>query len=444
MFDARVDENLTAEREITDVASATFVAPSLNKQLSALSSPATITVVPTPQPPPPEADLATATSETVAPSPGGGDAVDSHILIEDRGPADATDVIMHATVPPGAVIDSVTTDQGSCSISGNEITCVVPHMDSGGSVDVNVVVVEPTADSAAGSTTEATATAAQFDPTPANNSAEASAPEPAPAGATQDAALAVDVHDSSATVPLGGTETESITITNNGPDTATAVDITDALGAAAELIAVNPGSASCAPGLPLQCTIATLPAGSSQTIALEVRPLRAGNLIEAATISGDQFDPLLATESALGAARITPRRTAARLRIVPVRPVRKAGQSVEFVVTAGLTKSVPGVKPKICVALPAGLRLISAPGATSGTSRLCWSLTDLISGRPQSFRFQARVSAVPSSGANFAVQGQLTGANFASTRAMGAVLAPPRVVACPSSAVTDPWARIAC
>jgi uncharacterized repeat protein (TIGR01451 family) len=445
-FDARVDENLTEQRDITDVASASFIAPSLNKQLSALSSPATITVVPTPVPPPPEADLATAQTETVAPAPAGaGDVVDSHIVIEDHGPADATDVIMHATVPPGSVIDSVTTDQGSCSISRNDITCVVPHMDSGGSVDVNVVVIEPTADSSTGSITEATATAAQFDPTPANNSAEASAPPPAPEGATPAAAsLAVDVRDSSTAVPLGGIETESITISNGGPDTATAVDVTDALDAAAELIAVNPGSASCSPGLPLQCTIDTLPAGSSQTIELEVRPLRPGRFIGAATVSGDQVNPHLASDFAMVAAAVTPRRTAARLRIVPVRPVTTAGQTVEFVVTAGVIKPIPGVEPKVCVALPSGLRLISGPGATTSASELCWALTDLMSGRAQSFRFRARVGAVPSSGANFAVQGRLTGKNFAPAGATAAVMAPPQVLACPSSAVADPWGRIAC
>jgi uncharacterized repeat protein (TIGR01451 family) len=444
-FDARVNENIAEEREITDVASATFIAPSLGKQLSALSSPATIKVVPTPLPPPPEADLATAQTETVAPAPAGGDAVDSHILIEDHGPADATDVVMHATVPPEAVIDSVTTDQGSCSISGNEITCVVPHMDSGGTVDVNVVVIEPTADTSTGSITEATATAAQFDPTPANNSTEASAPAPPPPGATPaEAALAVEVHDSSATAPLGGTETESITITNGGPDTATAVDITDALDAAAELIAVKPGSASCVPGLPLQCTIDALPAGSSQTIELEVRPLRPGRFIAAATVSGDQFNPHLASDFATVAAAVTPRRTAARLRIVPVRPVAKAGQTVEFVVTAGVTEPVPGVEPNVCVALPSGLRLTSAPGATSSASQVCWRLTDLMSGQPQSFRFRARVGAVPSTGVSFSVRGRLTGSNFAPTRATAALLAPPRVLACPSSAKPDPRGRLAC
>ena len=143
-------------------------------------------------------------------------------------------------------------------------------------------------------------------------------------------------------------------------------------------------------------------------------------------------------------ATITTRRTAARLRIVPVRPVTKAGQTVEFVVIAGVVKPVPGVMPKVCVALPSGLRLVSGAAATTSASRLCWTLTDLMSGRPQSFRFRARVGAVPSSGANFAVHGRLTGANFGATDAAAAVFAPPAVVACPSSVSADPWGRLAC
>jgi uncharacterized repeat protein (TIGR01451 family) len=312
-------------------------------------------------------------------------------------------------------------------------------------VDVNVVVIEPTADTSTGSITETTATAAQFDPNPGNNSAESAAPPPAPAGpAPAAAALAVDVHDSSATAPIGGKEIESITITNNGPDTATAVDVTDALGAAAELIAVNPGSASCAPGLPLHCTIDALPAGTSQTIELEVRPLRPGRFIAAATVSSDQYDPHLATDSAMAVAAITTRQTAARLRIVPVSPVTKAGQSVEFVVIAGVTKPAPGVQPKICVALPPGLRLLSAPSATTSASGLCWPLTDLLSGQPQRFRFRARVGTVPTSGASFAVRGRLTGSNFTPAGATAAELAPPSVVACPSSVSADPWGRSPC
>jgi hypothetical protein len=137
------------------------------------------------------------------------------------------------------------------------------------------------------------------------------------------------------------------------------------------VIAVNPGSAVCGSDTPLQCTIADLPAGSSETIEVELRPLERGRLIDAVSISDDQANVQLSDDFATTAATVTPRSTAARLRIVPVRPVATAGQVVEFVVIAGVTKPVPGVAPKICVTLPPGLRVTSAPGATASGSRVC-------------------------------------------------------------------------
>jgi uncharacterized repeat protein (TIGR01451 family) len=362
------------------------------------------------------ADVEIMQSETVAPSPSGGDVVDDHILIVDPGPDDATDVVLHDTVPAGTVIDSVTTDQGSCAISGTEITCVVPHMDAGGTVNVDVITHETTADAAAGSPSDATATAAGFDPTPANNAVDVPAPSSTPAAA----ALAVDIHETSRAVPLGGLETEAITITSDGPGTATGVDITAALNAAAEVIAIKPGSASCTSSTPLVCAIDALPEGATLTIELEVRPLRPGHLIDAVSVSDDQPNPLLARDFATTAAAVEPRRTAARLRIVPVQPVARAGQVVEFVVIADVTEAVPGVAPSICVTLPSGLRLTSAPSGSATPSRVCWQLTDLISGRAQSFRFRARVGQVPRSAATLSITGQLLGVNFTAARASAA------------------------
>jgi uncharacterized repeat protein (TIGR01451 family) len=263
-------------------------------------------------------DVVIMQSETVAPSPSGGDAVDDHILIVDPGSTDATDVVLHDAVPAGSVIDSVTTDQGSCSTSGTEITCVVPHMDAGGTVDVDVITHETTADATAGSPSDATATAAGFDPTPANNAEEAPAPLPSSGVAAAD--LAVDIDETSATVPLGGLETETITITNDGPGTATGVDITDGLDAAAEVIAVKPGSASCTSSRPLICTLDTLPVDASLTIELEVRPLRPGRLIDAVSVSDDEPNALLAHDFATSEATVKPR---TRISPRPAPPARK-------------------------------------------------------------------------------------------------------------------------
>jgi hypothetical protein len=61
-------------------------------------------------------------------------------------------VVFHDTVPAGATIESAAIDQGSCTVSATEVTCTVPHLDSGGTVEANIVIVEPPGDAMADST----------------------------------------------------------------------------------------------------------------------------------------------------------------------------------------------------------------------------------------------------------------------------------------------------
>jgi uncharacterized repeat protein (TIGR01451 family) len=442
-FEVRVDPNVTAEREIKNVAQASFIAPTLGKELSALSSETITRVTPGPISSEP-ADLAIAQSETVAPSASGTDLVDDHSTIENHGPGDATDVVLHDVVPPGATIESATVDQGSCSITATEVTCVISRLEGGGSAEVNVVIVEPAGDAVSGSRNDATVTASQFDPTPGNASDAETAPMPpaaAPGAPTID--LAVEDHESSQSVPLGGTLTKTITVINHGPGTATAVDLTDALSAATQLSAVKPGAATCTSTAPLHCTFASLAPGASATITLVLRPLRPGRLIDATAVSATEAETNYANNTAKIAATVTRRTTAARIRIVPVEPVAAANQLVEFVITIAVTKRTTAVMPTVCAALPKTLRLTAARGAIASRSRLCWKLTDLVSGRPRSFRFSARVRSVPRSGTALAVKTRLSGSNFITTRAAAVVQVPPRPVACTSS-INRPRARIVC
>jgi uncharacterized repeat protein (TIGR01451 family) len=390
------------------------------------------------------ADLAIAQSETVAPSTFGNDTVDDHITIENHGPGDATDVVLHDALPPGASVESATIDNGSCSASATEVTCVVSRLESGGSVEVNLVMLESGTDTAAGSRDEATVSAAQFDPRPAKDSEAVTAPMPPSGGpGAPSTDLAVADRQSSAQVPLGGILSETIRVVNNGPDAATGVDLNDALSAAVQVVAVKPGPyITCASTAPLHCTASRLAPGASLIVELSVRPLRAGRLTDAASVSAGERESTYANNAATIAATVRRRATAARVRIVPVEPVASARQVVGFVVTVAVTN--PAVMPRVCVALPKRLRLTAAPGAIANGSRLCWELTDLIPGKPRSFRISARIGSVSGAGAVFAVRARLAGANFAATRASTAVRVPPRPVACTSSASAGPVARIAC
>jgi large repetitive protein len=439
-FEVRVDDNLTAEHEIRNTAQATFIAPTLGKELTALSTETTVSATPSPTPGEP-ADLALAESETVAPAAFGNDAVDDHVTIDNNGPADATDVVLHDVAPPGATIESATIDQGTCSVSATHVTCVVPHLDAGGSAEADIVLVEPAGDAIAGSTSDATISASQFDPTPWNDSGEATAPMPAPGAPMAD--LVIQNHESSAQDTLGGTLIDTITVINKGPGEATDVDLTDALDAAAQVIAIDPGAFTCSSGAAVQCSLGELAPGGSDTLEVHVRPLRPGRLIDDVTASDDQFDPNYANDSAKTIATVTPRATAAKVRIVPIRPVASAGHVVGFVVMVGVIKPVPGVKPTVCVTLPKQLRVVRAAGAVAGDGRLCWDADALVSGSPLTFRFSARI--LTSSATSLAVHARLTGANFAASRAAAIIAVAPRpVVACPSSSGAGPLAAITC
>jgi uncharacterized repeat protein (TIGR01451 family) len=439
-FEVRVDDNLTAEHEIRNTAQATFIAPTLGKELTALSSETIVSATPSPTAAEP-ADLDLAQSETVAPAAFGEDTVDDHVTIDDKGPGDATDVVLHDDAPPGATIESATIDQGTCSVSATEVTCVISHLDAGGSAEADIVLVEPGGDAQAGSTSEATISASQFDGTPSNDSDEATAPMPAPGAPSAD--LVIQDHESSSQDTLGGTLIDTITVVNDGPGEATGVDLTDALDAAAEVIAIDQGAFTCSDGAAVQCSLPELAPGESETLEVHIRPLRPGRLIDDVTASDDEFDPHYANDSAMAIATVTPRRTAAKVRIVPIRPVAAAGHVVGFVVTVGVIKPVPGVKPTVCVTLPKGLRVTSAPGAVATRGRLCWDADALVTGALRTFRFSARV--LSSSATTLAVQARLKGANFAASRAATTVAVPPRpVVACPSSSGPGPPAGIAC
>ena len=428
-FEVRVDDDLTAEQEIRNVAQATFIAPTLGKELTALSSETLVTATPSPTQSEP-ADLALAQSETEAPAAFGDDSVDDHVTIDNSGPGDATDVVLHDVAPPGATIDSATIDQGSCSVSATDVTCVIPHLDAGGSAEADIVLVEPPGDALAGSKSEASISASQFDPTPSNDSGEATAPMSTPGAPMAD--LVIQDHESSSQDTLGGTLVDTITVVDNGPGEATGIDLTDALDAAAQVTAIDSGRVhvQLRSGRPMQPgragagrerdpggARATAPSGrADRRCHRERRPVRSE--LRQRFRADDRHRH---AQRHRGKGPDRPRSTG-----------RGAGACGRIRGHCRRGQAGPGVKPTVCVTLPRQLRVVRAAGAVASAGRLCWDSDALVNGSPRTFRFSARV--VSSGATTIAVQARLTGANFAASRAAATVAVPPRtVVACPSS-----------
>jgi uncharacterized repeat protein (TIGR01451 family) len=147
------------------------------------------------------------------------------VLASNLGPAQATFVSVIDSLPAGVTFQSVTATQGSCSVSGLVVSCSVGTVNSGASVTIAIQVLAP---STSGSITNiARVSAAQNDPTPANNRTTLVT------SVTTVPALTVvkAVSPTGATVP-GAVLAYSITFLNGGGGGAVDVIVTDDLPSA--------------------------------------------------------------------------------------------------------------------------------------------------------------------------------------------------------------------
>jgi uncharacterized repeat protein (TIGR01451 family) len=106
-------------------------------------------------------------------------------------------------------------------------------------------------------------------------------------------------------VTWGDPLTYRVTVTNNGPSTATNITIVDTLPDKVSYTSLIFGQGNCTtpsgntPGGTIQCTLASLSAGSSVTAVIDVSPLNgSGTLVNRATASANESDPNTANNTA--------------------------------------------------------------------------------------------------------------------------------------------------
>jgi uncharacterized repeat protein (TIGR01451 family) len=115
------------------------------------------------------------------------------------------------------------------------------------------------------------------------------------------------VTNSAPSTILSGTElTYSITVTNNGPDTAKAVALTDIIPTGTKFVSATNSSGSCttphgkAPGDEVSCTVASLANGAAFTVTMKVDvAYKSGKTVtDTATVSSPVFDAVPANNTA--------------------------------------------------------------------------------------------------------------------------------------------------
>jgi uncharacterized repeat protein (TIGR01451 family) len=122
------------------------------------------------------------------------------------------------------------------------------------------------------------------------------------AKATLDAASRADLSltktDPPGRAPTGQNMTYTLTATNNGPDDAQGVVVTDALPSSVSFVSATPGQGSCnESGGTVTCGLGTMGSGATASVDVVVTPNVAGTITNTASVSSLISDPNLANNA---------------------------------------------------------------------------------------------------------------------------------------------------
>jgi len=301
------------------------------------------------------------------------------LIATNNGPGGATNVTITDTLPAGVTFVSANASQGSCSQAAGTVTCNVGALPS---IALNsataTIVVTPQAGAAPSITNNATVSATEPDPNPANNSASVTTT------VTPVADLAVTKTGSPTSVPVGGNITYTIKVTNNGPSPANSVTVTDTLPPAIAFVFVSASASqgSCVPPASgkIVCTVGTLANGASATATVVITPTAGAlpSITNSVNVMSNQFDPNPNNNSASATTTVTPLAASDfSLGISPLSASVQAGGTATYTVTVTPSGGFTGNVSFTCGGAPAltNCTIASNPLAITGTNAATATMT---------------------------------------------------------------------
>ncbi len=324
----------------------------------------------------------------------------------DQDDAQVGDVISYSFL----VTNTGNVDLASISVSDptlGPVSCPIPAPPglAFGASETCTGEVEHTvtaADLAAGSVSDsstATGTDAAGNTSPASAASAATvpvghalqAPAPPPGGVTPPATkLSIHKHVSKANAYPGQKLTYTLTVTNDGPATATDVEVTDTPSIPIKVLSIHVAEGSCRHAAAITCALGTLAVGQTVKIVIAGEVKHGGIELNTARVTSAEpaLDPASAVATA--ATRVTP-----ILQIHKAASARRAvtGQNVTYKITVANPTLVAISKISVCDSLPSGLLYVSSrPGAAMRDGRPCWSIARLPAGRSKRFTVVANVA----------------------------------------------------
>ena len=273
--------NASAEAEGTYIATSTISGDQPDQDTSNNSSSWTVQVQPA------QADMTISFPGTY-PNELTGRPVPMLVQHDNRGPNDATGVVVQVTFPDGWTPDPTDSDPTCNSTSGTTLICNVGSQAANTQAQLTAAGIP----SAPGTyTVSGTISSAVADPYPNNNSASTTVPVVNPT-----ADLSVVVYGPSQ-VSAGQDAYYTINITNNGPQTASSVVATDSWTTTVKkgVVVVNSytsnGHTCTVSGPTVTCPIGDMPYGAFQQAVIVLQPLSRGTLVDTGQADSPTQDP---------------------------------------------------------------------------------------------------------------------------------------------------------
>ncbi len=223
-------------------------------------------------------------TKTIAPNPPvAGAPVTFQIVARNDGPSDATGVVVRDPLPAQLLSPTVSDDGGAtCSITSGELLCDIGDLDAGQTVTIEV------SGTMAGGATSITNSAA----------IDGSEPDPDPTDDTTTVVVDVEpsadlslIKTSDPTSAAPGDEVVwTLTVTNDGPSTATAATITDTLPAGVTFVS----SPTCTNSAgTVTCLLGDIPDGEQRvaTIRVQIQPGAPSTVTNTAAVTSPVDDP---------------------------------------------------------------------------------------------------------------------------------------------------------
>jgi uncharacterized repeat protein (TIGR01451 family) len=330
----------------------------------------------------------------------------------NKGPSDAPDVIVRDTLPDGLTF--VGDASGACSAVGQALTCSLGALDAGAAGELGVEVrVDP---SLAGRTVRNAGSIASepSDPNLAPGEVIPSSnvdaddlvvgPLEPPRGAPPPFSpapplfpppsldVAVNVRPPASPYTVGEPGSWRVAVVNNGPSTASAVELELARRGARvdDLGVARPAQAGCR--VAAACALGRLARGERRTLEVRLRPLEARRLTLAAEVRPAETDSVPPNNT--DEASIDPSLAVVAVDVDASRRRVDPGEAVSVVTTIKTRRRRPARRTQVCVRIPGGLAVLRRGGARLRDGRACWRIRRIPGNRSRRFRLQLRAVGV--------------------------------------------------